>query len=201
MTSPIRVGYFLEDIAHAEFVTAVVHRVAEGLRLSVTDDVRNASGGRGRVLHELRNYLRDMCAGRIETAPLVVVAIDGNCSSWHERRRKISAIAASAEYHGTVVCAVPNPHIEAWYLADLDAFRTALPGSNPPQLPSRKCEPGFYKNALRDAIRSSGVIPQLGGAEYARDIVARMCFERAARRDPAFGSFLRDLAAALRACC
>ncbi|MCL6431449.1 MAG: DUF4276 family protein [Anaerolineae bacterium] len=200
MTSPIRVGYFLEDIAHAQFVTAVVQRVAESLHLSVTHDVRNASGGRGRVMHELRNYLRDMCAGHIEMAPLIVVAIDGNCSRWQQRRREILDMALSAGYAGNVVCAVPSPHIERWYLADLDAFRSAVPGSNPPQLPSRKCERGYYKKALMDAFRATGVIPQLGGAEYARDIVARMRFEKAARRDPAFSRFVGDLSGALKAC-
>ncbi len=201
MTSVTRVGYFLEDIAHAQFVTAVVQRVADGLRLSVTHDVRNASGGRGRVLHELRNYLRDMCAGHLEMAPLIVVAIDGNCSRWQRRRGEIVDMARRAGYLGNVVCAVPNPHIERWYLVDTEAFRKAVPGSNPRQLPARKCKRDYYKTELIEAFRAAGVIPQLGGAEYAREIVAEMCLDRVARRDSAFRNFLADLRTALKACC
>jgi hypothetical protein len=64
-----------------------------------------------------------------------------------------------------LVCAVPDPHIERWYLEDQRALKAVLPGARPPKL-SYRCERGRYKQARRQAIRDAGVEPLLGGAEY-----------------------------------
>ena len=59
----LRIGYFLEDIAHEKFITALVGRVARevGLTPGVLEHVvYNASGGKGQTMTELRHFLRDM---------------------------------------------------------------------------------------------------------------------------------------------
>ena len=197
MSEPLAIGYFLEDIAHERLLTSLVERMAERLGLAVLHDVRNASGGRGLVMTELRQYLLDVRAGRLATPQVLVVAIDGNCTSYQGRRREIEQVRDRARYQGTLVCAVPDPHIERWYLADPEALRAAVAGGQPPSLPQRKCERDLYKRALRQAFGGAGITPQLGGAEYAQDIVTQMDLSRAAQADRSLGHFLSDLRSAL----
>jgi hypothetical protein len=198
MPDGLDVGYFLEDIAQRDFVVALVERIAADTGLLVSHQVRNATGGKGRAVTELEHYLRDVRAGREPGCPILVVVIDGNCVSYHGKRQEIEQAAQRTRYAGTLVCGVPNPHIERWYLADGEGFRSAVAGSQPPALPAYKCERRRYKHALRQAFDAAGIRPQLGGVEYAADIVARMDLYRAGRTDAAFKHFIDDLRAALR---
>ena len=45
---------------------------------------------------------------------------------------------------------------------------------------------------------AAGVVPSLGGIEFADDILAAMDLERAAKADPSLRRFLDDLRQALR---
>ena len=96
----IRIGYFLEDIGQERFLKALVNRVAREMRLSfprLRHEVRNATGGRGVVLEELRRFLRDVNHEREHLFALLVVAIDGNCHSYRKRRAEIRVPAASSD--------------------------------------------------------------------------------------------------------
>jgi hypothetical protein len=197
MPEALTIGYFLEDIAQEQFITALVQRAAGELHVAVTPDVRNATGGKGRALTELEHYLRDARAGQVPLHPILVVVIDGNCDTYQARRRQIEQVKERTGYPGTIVCAVPDPHIERWYLADGEGFRLAIEGSQPPALPAYKCERRRYKQALRQAFTSAGLDPQLGGAEYAREIVECISLYRAGKTDAAFKHFMDDLCAAL----
>jgi hypothetical protein len=197
MPEPVTIGYFLEDLNHREFLTALVKRVADESGLLLVHDVRNAAGGKGRALTGLRHFLRDARSGRILCPPVLVVAIDGNCDTYQEKRQQIEQVKEQAGYPGVLVCAVPDPHIERWYLADAQGFRQAIPGSAPPALPTYKCERGCYKQALRQAFATAGLEPQLGGAAYAAELVAQMDLYRAGQSDRALKHFLDDLRAAL----
>ncbi len=198
MSEALEIGYFLEDIGHASFISALVERVANDLQMPVHHYVHNATGGKGCVMTELRHYLSDASRGRVTVYPILVVAIDGNCSTYQGKMREILGIRARTGYPGVLVCAIPDPHIECWYLADLQAFRRAVPGSHPKVLSSVKRERDHYKKALLDAFATAGFRPQLGGAEYAKDIVSHMVLQRAAQNDPALNRFLRDLNSALK---
>jgi len=197
MTSRVTVGYFLEDIAQERFITGLVLRVASELGLAVRNEVRNASGGKGRAIAELRAFLRDVSRSMTSTYDVLVVAIDGNCNTYQGRRREIEKAREHAGYGGCIVCAVPDPHIERWYLADAEGFRQAIAGSQPVPLPAYKCERARYKQALREAVRAAGIELQLGGAEFAQDIVETMNLYRAGQVDAAFKHFIDDLRAAL----
>ncbi len=194
----LTIGYFLEDNLHELFFTTLTRRVAEDLGVVIALDVRNATGGKGRVMAELKSYLRDVRAGRETQYPILVVAIDSNCSKYQEKRNQIEQIKEQTGYSGEMVCAVPDPHIERWYLADAEGFRRAIAGSQPLSLPGYKCEREHYKKALRHAFRTAGISPQLDGAEYAREIVAEMDLYRAGQTDAALKHFLDDLRSTLR---
>lgn len=193
------IAYFVEDLAHIYFIVALVQRVAEERGLDpekIKHDPRNA-GGRGRVFTELIQYLKDVREERRSPYDIVVIAIDANCQSPQSVKNRIKDAKAQANYPGPLVCAVPDPHIERWYLADPEGFETALPVIGRPQLPRYKCKGDYYKNQLYAAFASAGVSPPLHGAEYGADIAAAIDLFRAGRNDSSLKCFVDDLKAAL----
>jgi hypothetical protein len=195
-----RVGYFLEDIAHEKFITALVRHIAEKMGVSSeTLDfvIYNASGGKGKVMTELRRFLRDVQRGRISSTPVLVVTIDGNCQGYTEKYNEITQLAAKYEHAGNLVCAIPDPHIERWYIADPAGLQKALDASTQPELPSYKCERARYKQAIRDVFANVGIRPLLGGVEYGDAVVNAMDLYTAQQADPALKHFVENLQAAL----
>jgi hypothetical protein len=160
-------------------------------------DVRNATGGRGKALDELRRFLRDVRRERERPFALLVVAIDGDCRGYRERRDEIRAIVKQSGYLGPVICAVPDPHIERWYLADPRGLQQVLEAGNAPEVPTYKCERGRYKQALRDAIRQTGVVAPLGGLEYGPDVAEVLDLYTVGKADAGFKHFLDELRAEL----
>jgi hypothetical protein len=190
----ITVGYFLEDIAHERFITALVTRIASEQAISAGDlqhDVRNATGGAS--IREFKQFLRDYAKGRESSFDVIVVAIDGNCTGYRKKRNQILELKHQVGYGGLVVCAVPDPHIERWYLADVAACQQAIGTTTQPQCPTYKCERKRYKQALTEAIQSTGVVSLLGGAEFGPQIIEAMCFYRAAQVDRSLGHFINDM--------
>ena len=200
-TSTLNIGYFLEDVAHENFVKTLVTRVALEMGFSSEDlnhDVRNAIGGKGRATRELRQFLRDVKSGGELPFTILVVAIDGNCQRDREKRDEIAKIVQQTNYPGTPVCVVPDPHIERWYLIDQNAFCKAIEIDFRPEIPSYKCEWGRYKRAMQEAFSKADLAPPLGGAEYGEDIALKIVFYTVQREDAAFKHFISELRAALQ---
>jgi hypothetical protein len=185
--------YFLEDIAHERFLKTLVARLAEEQGISpdrIIHDVRNASGGRGKVLEEFRQFLDDL-SRQSWTPDVLVVAVDGDCVGYRQRREEIRRLADQKGYRGFIACAVPNPHIERWYLADPEPLQR-IAGVQP-VCPRYKCQRDFYKQALRDVFRQAGFQPLLGGAEYGEDIARGIDIYKVGRIDTGFKHFVEDL--------
>ena len=196
----LRVGYFLEDIAHEKFVTALVRRVGKEAGLApeaLEYIVYNASGGKGRTMTELRRFLRDAQRGIIPPTPVLVVAIDGNCQGYTEKYNEIRRVAEDYGYAGQLVCAIPDPHIERWYMADPGGLQQAIGAGVRPVLPAYKCERGQYKRAILGVFADVGIKPLLGGAEYGDAVVEAMNLYAAQQADPALKHFVDYLKAAL----
>lgn len=195
-------GYFLEDIAHQRFICALVERVALELDLSPTrlrHDVRNASGGAGQTITSLRSFLHRYAHTADLPFDVLVVAIDGNCSTYSAQRDEITRVVSQAEYPGLFACAVPEPHVERWYIADPIGFQHAVAGATPPSVPRYKCERARYKRALSDALRKAGLEAPLGGAEYGDQIAQQINLQRAGRNDSSLKHFRDDVRQALAA--
>ena len=196
----LRLGYFLEDIAHEKFIVALVERVSRerGLTPEILEHVvYNASGGKGRTMAELRHFLRDAQRGVVPPTPVLIVAVDGNCQGYIEKRNEIMRLAQDYHFAGTLVCAIPDPHIERWYMADPEGLRQAIRATVRPVLPAYKCERGRYKRAMMQVFADVGARPLLGGAEYGSDVVKAMNLYAAQQADPALKHFVDDLKAAL----
>lgn len=178
-------------------LVGLVTRVAASEGADVRIHIRNAEGGSGRALDSLKRYSADFRRGIDRYLDILVVAIDGNCHGWLKRRQEIEA-AVGSEYPGQLVVAIPDPHVELWYLADRTAVARVLEENFAAEVPPMKCERNRYKDALRTACRRAGVEPTAGGVEYGDEIAAAMDLRTASGNDESIGRFLDDLEAAIR---
>ena len=188
------IALFVEDFAHQQIIGPLVERIAREQGVAVRLDWRSAVRGHGRVVRELGNYLRDVDRQGEQKPHLIVVATDANCSGLNERAREIEKQTDQA--CSPVVLAVPDPHVERWLLLDGAAFRRVF--GRGCDAPEQKCSRHLYKQRLTEAIRAAGIIPNLGGIEFADDLVREMDLERAAQADRSLKRFLDDLDSHLR---
>ncbi|MBM3501568.1 MAG: hypothetical protein FJX74_23180 [Armatimonadetes bacterium] len=155
----------------------------------------SAEGGRGAAIREFTTYQRARVGG-IGTVPdVVVVAIDANCHAATEARAIITR-ALRPEFADLCIPACPDPHIERWYLADLQAFHEVV--GHTPHVPEAKCERDLYKGILAQAVVEAGHPATLGGIEFARELAEAMDLVRAGRAVRSLGRFIGELRARLR---
>lgn len=197
----IRILYFLEDRAQEGFVKALVKRIAKEESLSAAaliHDVRSARGG-SKIINEFKSFVKDLKAGGPET-DLLVVAVDGNCKGHRERKKQLEQYFKSAPHLlDKVVFAVPDPHIERWYILDQKAFKDGVGIDKSPSLPPYKCKRDYYKQLLYQVLKESNVSSILGGAEYAERIVENIGnVNLLERHDPGFKFFTQELRRILR---
>jgi hypothetical protein len=180
---------FVEDNGHEVFLNALIQRFA--VVYSVSIDVRfgNAEGGYGKMMSELKEFIKDFLADQEEVPDLLIAATDSNCKGLAARKQQIDH--ALKGYNRNVIYAIPEPHIEKWLLLDSVAFKTVLGKGCP--TPPQKCERDFYKRLLRDAVRATGVNPPLGGIEYGEDIVNAMDLDKLERTEASLGHLLKAL--------
>ncbi|MGQ9366571.1 hypothetical protein [Azospirillum sp. ST 5-10] len=184
-----RIFLFVEDSAHRRVVAAILNRLARdhGVPVSLRDF--NVRHGHPAVVAELRLFVRDLRRGVQDLPDLLVIATDGNCKGYAERRDELSPIVEPVAE--AVVFAIPDPHVERWLLLDSHAFRqVAGKGCD---APDRKCERSRYKKRLMDSFRAAGLQPNLGGTEFAGDIFDVVDLDRVAMLDASLGRFLADL--------
>ena len=187
------IALFVEDYAHQQVIGALVQKVADQHGVNVQLRWRSAVRGHGRVVHELTDYLRDMRRQGAPWPDLIVVATDANCQGINARIASIGRPDVPAP----LVLAVPDPHIERWLLLDGAAFRQVF--GRGCRAPDQKCSRDRYRQQLTDAIHQAGVVPILGGIEYAADIVRHMDLDRATRADGSLQRFVAELYAAFSA--
>lgn len=178
---------FVEDYAHEKIISALVSKIAAEFSFNVKFDWRNTVGGHGKVIAELKVYIRDLERQGTPWPDLIVVATDANCKGLNERSRELSVPNAPAP----LLLAVPDPHVERWLLLDGAAFKAVF--GRGCQAPDRKCARNLYKRKLIEEIHAAGSIPLIGGIEYAEDIVQHMDIDRAAQADASLQRFVEEL--------
>ena len=189
------IDLFVEDSAHAEFLKPMLNRVAGEEGVEVRTRVISARGGHGTAIKEFKRYQHAKDKIDREPGDLVVVAIDGNCSTFAKAREEIlnSTIPTLIDQ---LVVACPDPHVERWYLADPKSFEVVV-GYRPRIIPN-KCERDHYKHLLLEAIRKADHPAPLGGIEFAPELVEEMDLYRAGKSDSSLKAFLDDLRAKLK---
>ena len=197
MSEALLVEFFVEDNAHRELLVPLAERVAREEKIGLRCRVRNARGGHAGAMGSFKRYqiLREKGVGGREAAALLVVAIDGNCSTFTEASRNIRRATRDAFVH-MLVTACPDPHIERWYLADPQSFQDVV--GFWPSVGPRKCVRNHYKDILTTAVASGGHPPTLGGIEFGRELVDAMDLFRAGKNDSSLKAFVEELRDALR---
>ena len=165
-----RIVLFVEDYGHEEFIRALIERLAREHGVSLKIVPRNVRGGYGKVITELRAYLRDLEREREDLPDLLVVSTDANCNGYAKRKREVDEI--NDKFKEFTLCAIPDPHIERWLLLDSAAFKSVL--GKGCKAPDQKCSRDRYKHLLLEAMQNAGVLPPLGGVEYAEEIINAM---------------------------
>ena len=196
MSEPIVIDLFAEDRAHQDLLEPLVERVARAEGKRVRLRVRSARGGQGVALTEFRTYQHAILGGMGGDLPDIVVAvIDANCRPAAAARQRIVR-ALRPPFAGLCIPACPDPHIERWYLADLQAFHEVV--GHTPGVPKAKCERDLYKQILAQAVVEAGHPATLGGIEFARELAEAIDFERAGRSAKSLKRFVDELKGRLR---
>ncbi len=196
MSEALTVELFMEDGAHEKFLVPLVKRVGLEEGVDVVCQVRTARGGHARAISELKFYLEHrQLLGLNATLDMIVVAIDSNCDSFAQTRSSIKD-AVGQEYFHLLVAACPDPHIERWYMADVNSFYEVV--GYQPDLASEKCERNYYKTLLRTAVQRGGHPQMLGGIEFATELVEQMDLYRAGRTERSLKAFVEDLRSRFR---
>jgi hypothetical protein len=183
------IALFVEDYGHEQYINALIHRILDEKNISHTIVPVNVRGGTGRTLSELKEYFKDVKRNKKTRPDLIVVAIDSNCKGLNNKKAMIDK-KTPKDLFIPIIKAVPDPHIERWMLLDSHAFLSVF--GKGCSAPTTKCDKDRYKTALYNAILDSGVVPLLGGMEYAEKIVAVSDLQRL-RSDHSIDSFLKDL--------
>jgi hypothetical protein len=207
-----KVLYFLEDRGHREFITAltrkIISEVFDGFEVEIIDDVRSANPIKARHRGEdkrtaeyvggYKDYLKDLRKSDSFDYNAFIIVMDGNCNGVSKRVQELSKhVKSDDSFCSIVVYAVPDPHIEKWYVMDVMAFKSGVGLDSAPELPPEKCERNYYKKFLTTIISNGlGSVPSLGGAEYAEDIVNNIdSIYRFAQLDKGCKKFVNDLRA------
>ena len=186
------IALFVEDLAHQLVIGRLTLRLAAGHGIPVQLNWISAQEGHGRVVNELRTYMRDLARQSSPLPDLIVVATDANCRGLNRRSREINDAAESVTAPlPPMVLAIPDPHIERWLLLDGAAFSRVF--GKGCDAPNQKCDRDRYKRLLVEAILAAGLMPDIGGIEFAEDIVGEMDIERAKRADPSLGGVVKAI--------
>ena len=183
------ISLFVEDRAHEVFLTALIQRLADEYNVKINIKASSVRGGHGKVITELRQYLRDLQHYKEDLPDLIIVGTDGNREGFSERKEAIDQVTSG--FTDLVICAIPDPHIERWLLLDSAAFKTVL--GKGCQAPDQKFEKTRYKRLLIEAVLEAGLIPILGGIEHTADLVNAMDLQRVAQVDRSIDRLLRAL--------
>lgn len=188
-----------EDHAHETFLRPMLRRLAAEREAVVRIRVVSARGGQGVALQEYRMYqeTRSVLFPDDPAPDLVVVALDGNCSTFATTRKTI-VDATDTTLSDRLVTACPDPHIERWFLADPPTLKHIV--GRAPVLGTEKCERNHYKRLLADTLRESPY-PEVryDDLEFAPRVVAEMDLHRAGRNDHSLRAFVRRAREVIRA--
>jgi hypothetical protein len=188
----LKVLIFVGDVAQENLIKALFVRVAResGLDLSRLEVQSPYSRGGGSIM-ALKDYINDY--GMETAADCFVLGSDGNCNGFVEKRKMLEKNLKKSNALDRTILAIPDPHIERWYLIDSSALSYAVGCPVGNYSPKQKCDKGHYKNLLREAIQSVGVEPLQGGAEYGSEVGTNIDIFKASREDSGFKFFIQQV--------
>ena len=154
-----------------------------------------------KVKQKYSDFIKELREANAFPYLALVVVIDGNCKGVKKRIRDFSSFLNEQDlFTDQVIYAVPDPHIEKWYMMDQKALKLGIGLRVAPQLPPHKCKKNYYKDKLYDAIQLDlNSEPESSGSEYAEDIVNNINnIYRFAQLDEGCKRFIDDLRALVK---
>lgn len=193
-----KIVLFLEDNAQEIFIRALIDRlIAEEKKNPKDYELRILNSRGGGSIRAYKEFISQVKKRSHLNADLLIVGSDGNCNGFIKRKQQLINAAKNIPYP-EVITAVPDPHIERWYMLDIQALQRA--SGVPVQLisPKVKCDKNHYKTLLRQAFSNQNLFPPLGGAEYGALIVGLMNIYVVGKSDPSIGDFIDQFQSWLR---
>ena len=189
----IQIAMSVEDNAQEQFIKGILKRILKEYGFNDDDyEITPLCNKGGKSLLALKTFINEGKRISFRTKDILIVGSDANCMGFMERKKQIDKIIADSQYKN-VIMAIPNPHIERWYLMDLQALKKAVDAPISVNLPSFKCEKGFYKRLLKSAFQSAGIVPPLGGTEYGEEIAKYVDLYECGKIDHGFKEFNEQL--------
>lgn len=192
MHNIIDIGIFVEDKMQEEFLRYIIKRLCS--EYNVINEIISISKGHGKggVQDEVKNLFKLYKKGNVFKVPkkLMVICIDTNCDPVNDTVKQIKANVINGVIP-RITYACPYPHIEKWYLNDLDCWYNVV--GHRPDVPQKKCKKAFYKNILSNSIAEGGHPPGSSGEDFAKEIAEQMDFIKAGKDDNSFKHFIDDL--------
>jgi len=191
MRKQILVHIFFEDRCQERFITEIVKRIGKDIGLSIeirSISVSKPGHGKGETYKDIKNQFLLIRKGNIFLKPdVMVISVDTNCEGYSETyKNAMENIDKQVVNHIIIAC--PYPHIEKWYLLDLECFNRIVGVT--PIVPKEKCEKDFYKNVLKKAIRDGGYPYGVNPEDFAEDIAQAMDLYNAGKKDNSFKLFI-----------
>jgi hypothetical protein len=197
----IRIAYFFEDVAHENFIRALVWRVyserfSGGVRLK--EDILNRQGG-SVIENRFRAYMSKWKKKQDKDLEydLIIVVRDQNCRGKAKTLKVFHDGSRRAEYpEHAIAYALPDPYIERWYLADPEGFRAAVKGRQAPdQLGYHhdKKHKDYYKDQVVAILQKNDITSLQAGAEYGDLIAQNINIQKVGSVDENFRDFIQSL--------
>jgi hypothetical protein len=192
------INFFLEDSAQEAFIPPLFERLIIEEGFSVDDfQFKILCSRGGGSIQAYKNFIKRTKKRSSLGADALVVGSDGNCNGFAKRREQLLKVAATPPYP-VVFTAIPDPHIERWYLLDSLALSRAIGTGVQAITPLAKCEKNHYKKLLQEVFENTDVQPPLGGWEYGPVLAKNIDLYHASQKDHALGDFLEQIRVWLR---
>jgi len=193
-----KIIFFLEDTAQEAFIRAMVERLIQDEGKNVQDyDLRVLNSRGGGSIRAYKDFLIQVKKRKYLDADVLIVGSDGNCNGFVKRKQQLLDASKSIPYP-VVISAVPDPHIERWYLLDGQALAHAAGVPVKAVSPTVKCDKNHYKNLLKNAFTDQGIVPPFGGAEYGAIVAKSMDIYTAGTVDHSLRDFIDQVRSWLR---
>lgn len=182
--------FFLEDSAQEALIPSLIRRlIADEDKNSRDYELKVLSSRGGGSIRAYKEFIKSIKSRKTPAEDVLVVGSDGNCNGFVKRRSQLNDAAKGVSY-STIITAIPDPHIERWYLLDNQALKNAACVPIQAVSPAAKCDKGHYKKLLKDAFAQHELFPPLGGAEYGPLIAETMDLYVAGVADHSFRDFI-----------
>ena len=190
--------FYLGDAAQEAFIPALTERLIREEKGSTADySLRVLSASGGGSIRAYKDFIKKAKRHKNLSADLLIVGFDANCNGFAKRRKQLLEAAKDMPYPH-VITAIPDPHIERWYLLDSQALANVA-GVPLQAVPlTAKCDKNHYKNLLRTTFANQNVFPPLGGVEYGSLVARKMDLYASGTIDHALRDFIDSARSWLR---